>query len=106
VYPQQWYSEVRRITKQIGRAGPPQQIGGAGLQGSIPNGSSDRHFTEFKDEEEEVDVYASDDFEEDDPVVLTDETKGGNREEHDDLYNSEPSPSVGELATEQDRDPG
>jgi hypothetical protein len=78
--------------------------------------------TEFKDEEEVTspktrvggggdeegfDVYASDDFEdEDDPVVPTDETRGGNGEEHDDLYNSESSRSVGELATEQDRDPG
>jgi hypothetical protein len=30
----------------------------------------------------------------------------GNGEEHDDLYNFEPSRSVGELAMEQDRDPG
>jgi hypothetical protein len=42
----------------------------------------------------------------DDPVVPTDETKGDNGEEHDDLYNFEPSRSVGELAMEQDRDPG
>jgi hypothetical protein len=111
VYYQQWYSEVRRITKQIGGA----------AQGST-DGSSDGHFTEFKDkeevaslktrvgkggDEEEVDVYASDDFEdEDDPVVPTDETKGGNGEEHDDLYNFESSRSVGELAMKQDRDPG
>jgi hypothetical protein len=77
------------------------------------------HFTEFKDEREvaslktrvgegkdEEEVDASDDFEEDDPVVPTDETKGGNREEHDELYNSESLHSIGELATEQDRDPG
>jgi hypothetical protein len=40
------------------------------------------------------------------PVVPTDETKGDNGEEHDDLYTSESSRSVGEDATEQDRDPG
>ena len=38
--------------------------------------------------------------------VVTDETKGGSEEEKDDLYNFESSRSVGEVATEQDRDPG
>jgi hypothetical protein len=77
--------------------------GGAGPPKGSTDGSSGSATEEvFWSDEEESNLFKA---VKSVPAQAEEQTKGGNGEEHDDLYNSESSRSVGELATEQDRDP-